>query len=172
LIRRFFCALTAVFLLGSGAFAQDIGDIIRLHIVAADDSEAAQNLKLELRDVCLRCADICLADAPDTDAAYMRLESHLNDFLAACKSRAEQLGSGEVITAQIGRFDFPDRIYGSVLVPAGEYRALRITIGEGSGHNWWCVLYPNLCMIDEVQAASGKPSPDAVLRWLRSRIGG
>ena len=68
-------------------------------------------------------------------------------------------------------FDFPDRIYGAVKVPAGEYRALRVTIGAGEGHNWWCVLYPSLCVLDEADAASADaPSYSRVWNWLRDKL--
>lgn len=168
MIRRFFCALLACMCLPASAFAENLPDFVRLHVVAEDDSPAAQALKLEIRDACLRCAEVCLSDAPDADAAYMRLGDHLSDFEAACSSRARELGYSGVISAEAGVFPFPDRIYGSALVPAGDYRALRITIGEGAGHNWWCILYPTLCMLDERQTEMGK----GVLEWLKARFGG
>ena len=74
--------------------------------------------------------------------------------------------------AELGRFDFPDRIYGRVRVPAGEYRALRVTIGAGEGRNWWCVLYPSLCLLNEADAASGETDASGALAWLRAWLGG
>lgn len=148
-------------------------DLIRLHVVAADDSAQAQALKRELRDVCLRCAEVCIGDAPSPDQAYMRLERHAADFEAACAARARELGYEGEIAVETGVFDFPDRLYGSVLVPAGAYRALRVTIGAGAGHNWWCVLYPTLCVVNEEHAASGEPIYCAqVLAWLKAKLGG
>lgn len=171
MIRRLFCALMCVLLLTGGAQAQYSNELVRLHVVAADDSPAAQNLKLELRDACLRCAQVCLADAADADEAYMRLEDHLADFEAACMQRARELGYDGPVTAETGVFPFPDRVYGRMQVPAGEYRALRITIGKGDGHNWWCILYPGLCLLNE-QDAAGEPNPRGVLAWLKTRMGG
>lgn len=148
-------------------------DLIRLHVMAADDSVQAQELKRELRDVCLRCAEVCIGDAPNADQAYMRLENHAADFEAACAARAQELGYEGEISVETGVFDFPDRLYGSVLVPAGAYRALRVTIGEGAGHNWWCVLYPTLCVVNEEHAASAEPLYCAqVLAWLKAKLGG
>ena len=169
--KRILCALLALMLLGSCASAQALPEMVRLHVVAEDDSPQAQALKLELRDVCLRCAEVCLWDAGDADEAYRRLENHLSDFEAACTARARELGYAGEIRAETGTFDFPDRIYGSVKVPAGEYRALRVTIGAGEGHNWWCVLYPSLCVLDEADAASADaPSYSRVWNWLRARL--
>ena len=146
MIRRFLCALAACALLFSSASAaSDMRGMIRLHVIAADDTAEMQALKLELRDVCLKCAEACLYGAADADEAYLLLNAHLDDFEAACKQRAHQLGYGEAIHAETGSFEFPTRMYGALRVPAGRYRALRITIGAGEGHNWWCVLYPTLC---------------------------
>lgn len=172
MIRRFFCALMACLCLPFGTLAEaapsaGMSNLIRLHVVAEDDSAAAQTLKRELRNVCLRCAEICIADAPDADRAYMRLNEHLDDFQAACADRARELGYAGSVAAETGVFAFPDRVYGRVLVPAGEYRALRVTIGAGEGHNWWCVLYPSLCALDE-----SAQQTSLVLSWLRERIGG
>ena len=171
--KRILCALLALMLLGSCASAQVLPEMVRLHVVAEDDSPQAQALKLELRDVCLRCAEACLWDAEDADEAYRRLENHLSDFEAACTARARELGYAGEIRAETGTFDFPDRVYGSVKVPAGAYRALRVTIGAGEGHNWWCVLYPSLCVLDEADAASADaPSCSKVWNWLRERLSG
>lgn len=171
MIRRFFCGLIACLWLVSGAQAEaltalDPSALIRLHVVAADNSPCAQALKLEIRDACLRCAEICIADAGDAAEAYMRLNGRLDDFQAACSERARTLGYEGEITAEAGVFAFPDRIYGRFRAKAGEYRALRITIGAGKGHNWWCILYPSLCMLDETAQDAG-----GILAWLRRRMG-
>ena len=172
MIRRIFCILMAAALLTGCAFAEEIPGLVRLHVAAEDNSAEAQALKQELRDVCLRCAEVCIGDAEDADAAYMRLENHTNDFQAACEARARELGYAGEITAETGVFAFPDRFYGDVLVPAGDYRALRITIGAGEGHNWWCMLYPTLCIINEEDAAGEISYHTRVLEWLKARFGG
>ena len=174
MVRRFFCALLALLLLFSCASAEEIlSGLIRLHVVARSDSEADQSLKLALRDTCLRCAEVCIGDAKDADEAYERLNAHLDDFQRACRNRARELGFEGKVAAETGVFEFPDRIYGDVLVPAGEYRALRITIGEGAGRNWWCVLYPDLCTLDEIDYAGGERAYySKILRWLGDKIGG
>lgn len=170
-MKRMLCALLALMLLCSCASAQAMPELVRLHVVAADDSPQAQALKLVLRDECLRCARVCLSDAADADEAWRRLDDHLSDFERACIARARELGFEGEIRAETGVFEFPDRIYGSVRVPAGEYRALRVTIGAGEGHNWWCVLYPSLCALDEADAASADaPCYSRVWNWLRSGL--
>lgn len=167
MIRRFFCALLAALLLSSGAFADALPGLVRLQVVARSDSRADQALKLQIRDACLDCARICVSGAPDAETAYMRLRQHIPDFQNVCEAKARQLGYTGNIQAEAGVFAFPDRIYGRVRVPAGEYPALRVTIGEGEGRNWWCVLYPDLCSLDESARSIGD-----VIAWLRRRLGG
>ena len=169
LIRRFLSALMMTALLCGGARAAQLPDLVRLQVVAESDDAQAQALKLELRDTCLRAAEVCLSDASDADEAYDRLCAHLDDFQAACADRARELGCDAEVRAEVGTFEFPDRVYGELFVPAGEYRALRITVGAGEGHNWWCVLYPSLCVLNEADAA-GEPDASGILDWLRARL--
>lgn len=165
------CAL-ALALPSVSARAEELPPVVRLHVVAEDDSAAAQLLKRELRDTCLRCAEVCLGDAEDVQQAYARLTAHAADFQAACEARARELGYGGEIGAEVGVYAFPDRLYGDVLLPAGAYQALRVTIGAGEGHNWWCVLYPTLCIVNEEDAVGGVRLCEEVLGWLAAKIGG
>ena len=104
-----------------------------------------------------------LSDVPVS--AYIRLHVVAADDSAA----AQALGYEGPVTARTGVFDFPDRHYGAVFVPAGQYRALRVVIGEGEGHNWWCVLYPSLC----APGAEGPVIYDwALLGWVMRLLGG
>jgi len=144
-----------------------VSDYIRLHVVAADDSDGAQALKLEVRDATLAAARALLADCDSPDEAWARIGAHLDLLEAAATRRARALGYDGPVAAQAGVFDFPDRHYGAVFVPAGEYRALRVVIGAGEGRNWWCVLYPSLCVTGD-----GTAMRSALLDWLRGLLGG
>lgn len=157
----------AAVLLSSSALAWENTEMIRLHVIAESDSPGDQALKLEIRDACLDCARACVSGTEDADAAYMRLEANVDLFRAACVRRARELGYAGDITAETGVFAFPDRVYGDALVPAGDYRALRIVIGDGAGKNWWCVLYPDLCLLD-----ADAPGLRGVISWLQRRLGG
>ena len=171
MIRRFFSVLITLTLICGGARAAALPGLVRLQVVAESDAADAQALKLELRDTCLRAAEVCLADAPDADAAYARLIAHLDNFQAACEARARDLGCAAEVRAEVGVFEFPDRVYGALFVPAGEYRALRVTVGAGEGHNWWCVLYPSLCVLNETEDAGARDA-SGILDWLREKMGG
>lgn len=166
LLRRLLCVLLALTALSLPARAEPFDPLIRLHVIAADNSADAQSLKLEIRDAVLLRAQTLLAACPDADDAWQALSVHLTELLDAASLRARQLGCAERISVQLGVFSFPDRTYGDVVVPAGDYRALRVLIGPAEGRNWWCVLYPSLCL----PAEGGYNS--ALLAWLRSLFGG
>ena len=174
--RRFLCLavllMIAAVSTASAARAEYRADFVRLHVVAASDLAADQAVKLAVRDACLRRAAETLADCPDVDAAYAALRADRAGFLAAARNAAWEAGSAAPVRVETGVYGFPDRVYGDVLVPAGKYRALRVVVGAGEGHNWWCVLYPTLCVLDEnVYAAGGEVEIEfysAIWRWLES----
>ena len=162
--------LLAALLLGAAARparAEPDRGFVRLHVVAASNSTADQAAKLRVRDACLRRAREVLADCPDADAAWRTLRADREGFARAARAAAP----GTLVRVQTGVFPFPDRVYGNVLVPAGEYRALRVVLGPGAGHNWWCMLYPSLCVLDENVYASGEDVEiefySAVWEWLQ-----
>ena len=176
--RRFIFGLIAMLLLsGAARAAEGLGDVpvadyIRLHVVAEDNSEAAQSLKLKVRDACLEAARALLADCDSAEEAWRLIGENLEPLADAARSRARELGYDGPVEAQPGVFDFPDRHYGGLFVPAGQYRALRVVIGAGEGHNWWCVLYPSLCLPEDVDSGEPVHFHSALLDWLREIFGG
>lgn len=144
-----------------------VSQYIRLHVVAADDGAAAQALKLRVRDAVLAAVRSLVADCGGADEAWRRIGESVDALQAAAAARARALGYDGPVVAETGVFDFPDRHYGAVFVPAGAYRALRVVIGAGEGHNWWCVLYPSLCVPEDAP-----PLRSALLEWLRGLLGG
>ena len=91
---------------------------------------------------------------------------------AAATAQARALGYKGAVRAETGVFDFPDRHYGAVFVPAGRYRALRVVIGEGAGHNWWCVLFPSMCYPGDLSEGEPVRFYSSILNWLRGLLGG
>ncbi len=169
--------MALLLLLGGAARAVELQDVpvadyIRLHVVAEDDGDAAQALKLKVRDAVLEAARPLLADCPDADAAWKRVCDNADALRLAAEDRARAEGFVGPVAAETGTFGFPDRDYGGVFVPAGEYRALRVVLGAGQGHNWWCVLYPTLCL--QGDAAPGEPVVfySVIWDWLRGLFGG
>ena len=166
MIRRLLCALAALSLAMLPARAAPEDPLVRLHVVARSNSAADQQFKLEIRDAVLSQAQRLLAHCKDADEAYETVQAHVPDLLKAAQDRAEVLGSDASMTAETGVFPFPERTYGNITVPAGEYRELRIVIGEGKGENWWCVLFPNLCLPAEGEYHS------ILAEWLNNLFGG
>jgi len=120
---------------------------LRLHIVAASDSEADQRRKLLVRDAVLAKYGPALAEAGcigEAQEAVLRLSGEIAE---TARETLRAAGSDEPVTAAVTEMFFDTAAYESgVRMPAGRYRALRLTIGAGQGHNWWCVLYPPLCL--------------------------
>lgn len=167
LLRRTLCAALALLIFSAlPALAAPADHLLRLHVVADSDSPAAQAIKLEVRDAVLELTQRLLARCTDADEAWDTLTAHLTDVWNASSARLAELGCDLSLSVQAGVFAFPDRDYGSVTLPAGDYRALRVIIGSGQGQNWWCVLYPNLCL----------PTDDGynsvILDWLKKLLGG
>ena len=125
--------------------------VLRLHILANSDSADDQARKLAVRDALLARSDEWFTDAATREDALYQLEAHLSQIEAISMETLQNLGCSDTVSASICKADFPSRTYESVTLPAGEYTALRIEIGDAAGKNWWCVMYPSLC----VPAAGG-----------------
>ena len=174
--RRFFCCvlilLTAGMMVARAAASAPAEGYIRLHVLANDDGRAAQALKLEVRDAVLGHARQLLADCGDADEAWRRINDDLEALSEAAEARARAAGYEGPVAARTGVFAFPDRRYGGELVPAGDYRALRVVIGAGEGRNWWCVLYPALCLAEDCDPGEPVSFHSTLLDWLRRLFGG
>ena len=130
-----------------GAGCADLrAETVRLHVVAPSDSEADQALKLQVRDaVCAETARL-LDGCTDQDDALARLQTALPALETVAADVIRTAGYAYPVTATLTTMRFATRTYDSGTFPAGVYEALRITIGEGAGRNWWCVVYPPLCV--------------------------
>lgn len=139
----------AVFL-SSGALAlrtqDELADkVVRLHVLANSDSEEDQALKLRVRDVVLERATAILEQSADRREAESRLRGQLLELERIAREEILASGYDYPVTAELQNTDFPTKEYDGFTLPAGEYLALRIMIGEGQGQNWWCVVFPPLC---------------------------
>lgn len=122
-------------------------NVLRLHILANSDSIDDQALKLKVRDQILDYADQILGNPGDTlEAVETAVTEHLEELEDVARDIIQQEGYDYDVSAQLVEMEFDDRTYGNLTMPAGEYDALRITIGEAAGQNWWCVMYPSLCV--------------------------
>lgn len=130
----------------AGAWAQGRSEaistsLIRLHVIADSDGEYEQALKLRVRDSVLAYLEPLLEGEASASAARETIAASLDGVRAAAESAAE----GRAVAVELGREAYPTREYESFTLPAGIYESLRVTIGAGEGHNWWCVVFPPLC---------------------------
>ena len=143
--------MTAAILLGSfSQFSRQCEEVphsvLRLHIPANSDSEYDQSLKLALRDMLLEEFSARLSECGTVEEAYIKAESLLPEIDAAADRFLEEHGADYTASAELVNMYFPTRQYDTVTLPAGSYDALRVTLGSGEGQNWWCVMYPALCL--------------------------
>ena len=139
----------AVFLT-SGALAlrtqDELADkVVRLHVLANSDSEEDQALKLRVRDAVLEQATAILEQSADRREAESRLRGQLLELERIAAEEIAAEGYDYPVTVNLENADFPTKEYDGFTLPAGEYLALRVIIGEGKGRNWWCVVFPPLC---------------------------
>lgn len=133
-------------------------NIIRLHIVAASDSKEDQAVKLEVRDAITKNLETTMAALPDAQAAKGYIRSHLEELEQIANDVLEQAGVSQRATVTLAQEAFPIRQYDTFTLPSGIYESLRVTIGTGQGHNWWCVVFPTFC----VSATTEKMADTAV----------
>ncbi len=129
-------------------------EVLRFHVLANSDEEADQNLKLLVRDQILSYMEDSMLslDCVTVDDSKRWVRAHLDEIEDEATAVIRQEGFSYSVRANVSECYFPDRKYGTVLFPKGYYEALRVEIGNGSGHNWWCVLYPSLCFTDSTCA--------------------
>ena len=119
--------------------------VVRLHVLANSDSEEDQALKLQVRDAVLDRAEDLLAQSSSRAEAEGKLRGQLLEFERLAEAVVREAGYDYEVTAELTDTEFPTREYEGFTLPAGEYLALRILIGEAAGRNWWCVVFPPLC---------------------------
>ena len=119
--------------------------VVRLHILANSDSDEDQALKLQVRDRVLDRAAEILTESADRAAAERALRAALPELESLAADEIALRGYDYPVTAELADTAFPTREYDGFALPAGRYLALRLVIGAGEGHNWWCVVFPPLC---------------------------
>lgn len=125
--------------------------VLRFHVLANSDSESDQNLKLKVRDAVGNYMHNQFAifeekeEKLNQEEAKQFAEENLFRIEEVAKQTIQEEGYDYDVVATIGEVDFPVKTYGDYTFPGGTYEALNLTIGNGEGHNWWCVMYPNMC---------------------------
>lgn len=160
-------ALCVSLLAGTWAQAQQeeiSSGLVRLHVIAHSDDKAEQELKLRVRDEVLDYLEPLLRDAGSPEKAQSIITANLDGIALAAQSVSE----GRKVQVRLGEEYYPTRDYGDFSLPAGRYTSLRVILGSGAGHNWWCVVFPPLC----VSAAERREALDTMSDNVRGIIDG
>lgn len=124
--------------------------LIRLHVIAVSDDAEEQAIKLRVRDEVLECISPELENAKDISDAEVIVRANLDKIRTA----AEKASEGRAVKVILSEEYYPTRNYEKFSLPAGKYTSLRVILGEGAGHNWWCVVFPPLCISAAEQEAA------------------
>lgn len=142
-------------------------NILRLHVIANSDTATDQAVKLKVRDAVLACVEPG-GSAEETENFLLR---HGKELQAAVETTLRDNGFSYGAQLMLGRYEFPDRSYAGTVYPAGEYKALRVVLGAGGGHNWWCVLFPPLCIVSDAETVETRPDgirfESTILKWFQ-----
>lgn len=143
----------------AGACEQLPEDVLRLHVLANSDSAEDQALKLQVRDRILQEGSRLMDGVSEKEEALAQVRANLPRLQQAAEAEIREQGYTYPVAVEIEKVYFPTRTYGDTTLPAGKYDALRVRIGDGEGQNWWCVLFPALCL----PAAEDTPALEEVL---------
>lgn len=137
--------------------SQDYKDkLIRFHVIANSDLDEDQQLKLKVRDAIIDYLQPKLLESKSIEESELIIKKEYDELEKISKNIILENGYNYDVKVGIDYSEFPTKQYSNVVLPAGEYKALRIIIGEGKGKNWWCVMFPPLCFVDEEKAIIDK----------------
>lgn len=156
-ILKLCCAGLAVMLLIGliqlNSYTEDMNkglsdNLIRLHVIANSDSPEDQELKRKVRDAVLSYVRGEVKDSLDIEQTRGIILDNMDEITSAAQKIIYDSGKNYEVKTMLGNHPFPTKAYGDIYLPAGNYQALRVVIGNGDGANWWCVLFPPLCFVD------------------------
>lgn len=134
-------------------------NVLRLHVIANSDSQGDQALKYEVRDAVLSCAEVLFASARTRDDAILLAKENMDLLTSAAERAIADAGRKDPVRLELGEEVYPTKSYELCCFPSGTYASLRVIIGEGQGQNWWCVLFPPMCL----SAASASTAEEAFI---------
>lgn len=165
-------AIAALLLGGAWQYRQQCmteeiaGKVIRFHVRANSDTRADQDLKLKVRDAVGAYMQPRLAGITDITESRRIVKDSLSGIESTASDVIAQEGYTYEVAASLAVTDFPEKTYGDYTFRAGTYEALEVVIGEGRGHNWWCVMYPNLCFFNSVYQVVDEEAEESLKKTL------
>ena len=137
--------------------------VIRLHVRANSDTEADQNLKLKVRDRILKECSYLFEDNKKIETARAEILKNTKKIEKIATNEILKNGYNYPVKINFGKSDFPVKVYKNITLPAGTYEALTVNIGNAEGQNWWCVLFPPLCFVDETCTGISEESENILI---------
>ena len=165
-VALFFACLVCTALWAEAAQSQLADKVIRLHVLANSDSQADQALKRYVRDQVLAQTTPLLEGVTSAPEAEAILQANLGLLTQTAQVAIAAQGYDYSVSVRLEETWFPTRQYQDVALPAGNYQALRVLIGEAEGHNWWCVMYPNMCFSDTMYEVIDEDARSSLKRVL------
>ena len=152
---------------GDSAIDYDKEELIRYHVLAADNSAEKQADKLAVKDGVLAYLREDMERCSSVEEGRAYVLEHLDEIKTVAEAVLRERGAENEVKVYYGKFAFPLKYYGAFSLPGGEYEALRIVIGEGEGENWWCVLYPQMCLeaAGDTAYMEYEPPKELVVKW-------
>ncbi len=147
-----FSVFAALFIciISSLSFDRDCEDIrqklLRLHVIASGDTQKEQELKLKVRDAVLTAGADVFSENDNLSEALSKAEENLTKLQKTAENAVKENGYTYPVKLEVTECYFPTRVYENITLPAGKYNAVRVIIGEGEGKNWWCVMFPPMCL--------------------------
>lgn len=141
-------------------------EVFRFHVIANSDSEQDQQVKLKVRDAVISYMKCEMPGEQSAQATKQWSEKHLEELRCLADDVLKKEGMDYQAQASVTQCYFPEKSYGDITFPQGEYEALRLTLGDAAGHNWWCVLYPNLCFLDATYAVVSEDGKEELKQVL------
>ena len=152
-MKHIMSALVAAFIITVclSVYSQDVNhdlsqSMIRLHVIANSDTDEDQALKLKVRDRIVTESAGLFDQVTDRESARAVVEKNMDALREAAQDEVYRQGYSYPVSMELTHMYFTTRVYGETALPAGYYEALRVTIGAGAGHNWWCVIFPAMCL--------------------------
>ncbi len=146
----------------SAASTRVSSQLVRLHVIADSDDALEQEIKLDVRDAVLAYLEPRLESAGGSGEAGEIIAANLDGIAGAASAAAQ----GRSVSVTFGEEYYPTREYDTFSLPAGRYRSLRVTLGSGEGHNWWCVIFPPLCLTSAETEAAFEQLDDSTVQLI------
>lgn len=141
-------------------------NLIRFHVIANSDSPEDQDLKRKVRDKIIENMNPKFEQSKSINETRNIIKDNLKEIQYIASEEVKNRGENYNVNVYFGDYDFPTKSYGNFTLPAGEYEAVRVVIGEGKGQNWWCVMFPPLCFIDITHGLSNDKTKEELKNVL------